>query len=277
MVKARNGVFLYIVFAVMAVFVAGGYFFIEEEPAAYETAIHKMQYQVGYHEVYYIDANGAFSTTTAAQSDAVSSKVVYLTFDDGPSMRTVEILDILKEYGIKATFFILCDEKESSKEIIRRIYDEGHSIGVHSCSHDYEKIYHDVKSFLDDFEGCLEYIKDVTGEETGIFRFPGGSVNSYNKKICRELTDEMTRRGFTYFDWNVSSDDAVKGYTEESIYNNVINGCNKHNISVVLMHDSTPKNATVAALKRIIPALLEQGYTFERLDETAQPTVFKIE
>ena len=138
-------------------------------------------------------------------------------------------------------------------------------------------IYKIFDNFLKDFELCLEYIKDITGETPSIFRFPGGSVNSYNKNICKELIDEMTRRGFTYFDWNVSSDDAVKGYTEDSIYNNVINGCKKHTSSVVLMHDSTPKKATVSALKRIIPKLLSEGYTFDTLDADAQPTVFKIE
>ena len=142
---------------------------------------------------------------------------MYLTFDDGPSARTLEILDILKEYNIKATFFILSDEKETSRDIVKRIYDEGHSIGVHSSSHAYEKIYKSVDHFLSDFEICLEYIKDITGEAPNIFRFPGGSVNSYNKDICKELTDEMTRRGFTYFDWNVSGEDATKNYSEKRL------------------------------------------------------------
>ena len=275
MIKKRTGLCLYFLFAIIFVFVTGGYFFIEEEPAEYQEIISRMEYQLGYKTVYSINDN--ITKPVNSSTGNTQDKVVYLTFDDGPSPRTIEILDILKEYNIKATFFILSDEKDSSKEIVKRIYDEGHSIGVHSASHSYETIYKSVDNFLKDFEICLEYIKDITGETPNIFRFPGGSINSYNKTICKELTDEMTRRGFTYFDWNVSSDDAVKGYTEDSIYNNVINGCKNRTSSVVLMHDSTPKKATVAALKRIIPQLLSEGYTFDTLDADAQPTVFKIE
>lgn len=274
MLKTRKKLLLYFFAALITISSAGGYFYMEEETSEYEKAISRIEYQLGYSEVY-----SAKNSKTAKEVQTVSSdsKTVYLTFDDGPSPRTLEILDILKEYNIKATFFVLSDEKESSKEIVKKIYDEGHAIGVHSASHNYETIYKSVDHFLKDFEICFEYIKDIIGEAPGIFRFPGGSVNSYNKDICKELTDEMIRRGFTYFDWNVSSDDAVKGYTEESIYNNVINGCKKHSTSVVLMHDSSPKKATVAALKRIIPELIEQGYTFDRLDESAQPTIFRID
>lgn len=276
MFKLRKGIFLYLLIAIAFVFTAGGYFYVEEVPSEYEKAMAQIKYQFGYGNVYAVNESST-NNEKAVQSDADMEKTVYLTFDDGPSARTLEILDILKKHNIKATFFVISDEKETSKEIVKKIYDEGHSIGVHSASHSYETIYKSVEHFLKDFEQCLEYIKDITGEVPNIFRFPGGSVNSYNKKICKELTDEMVRRGFTYFDWNVSSDDAVKGYTEESIYSNVMNGCKNHSVSVVLMHDSAPKKATVAALERIIPDLLEQGYTFDRLDETAQPTVFRIE
>lgn len=276
MFKLRKGIFLYLLIATAFVFTAGGYFYVEEVPSEYEKAMAQIKYQFGYSNVYAVNRNST-NGEKAVQSDADRAKTVYLTFDDGPSARTLEILDILKKHNIKATFFVISDEKETSREIVKKIYDEGHSIGVHSASHSYETIYKSVEHFLKDFEQCLEYIKDITGEVPSIFRFPGGSVNNYNKKICKELTDEMVRRGFTYFDWNVSSDDAVKGYTEESIYSNVMNGCKNHSVSVVLMHDSAPKKATVAALERIIPDLLEQGYTFDRLDETAQPTVFRIE
>ena len=274
MLKTRKKLLLYFFAALITVSSAGGYFYMEEEHQEYEKTLNRVEYQLGYSEVYAVKSDKTDMEVQAASSD---TKTVYLTFDDGPSPRTPEILDILKEYNIKATFFVLSDEKESSREIIKRIYDEGHAIGVHSASHNYETIYKSVDHFLKDFQICFEYIKDIIGEAPSIFRFPGGSVNSYNKDICKELTDEMIRRGFTYFDWNVSSDDAVKGYTEESIYTNVMNGCKKHSTSVVLMHDSTPKKATVAALKRIIPELIEQGYIFERLDETAQPTIFRID
>ena len=273
--KRRILIFLYFILAICFVFTVGGYFYIEEI-TQFEETVAKINYQLGYNDIYAVKNTDNLETALSAENVS-DKKTVYLTFDDGPSMRTVEILDILKEYNIKATFFILSDQKDSSRDIVKRIFDEGHSIGVHSASHDYTAIYKSVNSFLADFEECYKYIEDITNEKPIIFRFPGGSVNSYNKDICKELVAEMTRRGFTYFDWNVSSDDAVKGYTQESIYTNVIEGCKKNAVSVVLMHDSAPKKDTVAALKQIIPELLKQGYTFDKLDETAQPTVFRIE
>ena len=277
MFKLKKFAFLYLFAAVFFAFTAGEHFFANStSQPQFEHTLQQLKYQLDYIDVY-VSAQNVKTQEIIASNDSNEVKTVYLTFDDGPSARTLEILDILDEYDIKATFFILSDEKDSSREIVKRIYDEGHAIGVHSHSHSYENIYKSVDSFLDDFEICFNYIKDIIGESPSIFRFPGGSVNSYNKKICKPLTEEMTRRGFTYFDWNVSADDAVKGYTEESIYTNVVNGCKNRNVSVVLMHDSTPKKDTVAALKRIIPALMEQGYHYDRLDETAQPTVFKIE
>ena len=134
-----------------------------------------------------------------------------------------------------------------------------------------------VALILYSFKICFEYIKDITGESPSIFRFPGGSVNSYNKGICKELTDEMIRRGFTYFDWNVSSDDATKDSSEDKIFSKVVNGCNGRSSSVVLMHDSAPKKDTVSALKRIIPCLLEEGYVFDKLTENVKPTIFRID
>jgi len=276
MLKQRKTIFLYFSFAAIFVFAISGYFYTEKT-SEYQKNIDKIQYQLKHQSVYAIKKDFTPTDEKAVQTAGGDTKTVYLTFDDGPSPRTLEILDILKEHNIKATFFILSDDKETSKEIVKRIYDEGHAIGVHSASHAYEKIYKSVDHFLSDFEICFNYIKDIIGEAPNIFRFPGGSVNSYNKDICKDLVNEMTRRGFTYFDWNVSSDDAVKGYTEESIYNNIINGCKNKSVSVVLMHDSAPKKATVAALKKAIPELIRQGYIFDRLDETAQPTVFRIE
>ena len=274
MPRKRKFTFVYFLLAAALIFAAGGYFYTEEI-TEYEKAVHKIEYQMGYIDVY-ATADDDTKETSAAKNEE-QKRVVYLTFDDGSSPRTTEILDLLKEYNIKATFFIVSSDKPANTELLKRIQSEGHSIGVHSASHDYKKIYKSVDAFLQDFESCLNYIKDTTGDSPRIFRFPGGSVNSYNKEICKDLVEEMTRRGYTYFDWNVSSGDAAKGYTEESIYKNVMDGCKSHDVSVVLMHDSQPKKATVAALKRIIPDLLELGYTFAPLDETAQPTIFKIE
>lgn len=277
MFKVNKSAFLYFFIAFAFIFTVGEKFYEKNNSPSFQKASEKLEYQLGYQNVYAVGQDMEKPTQTTDENEKSDKKIVYLTFDDGPSPRTLEILDILKEYDIKATFFVLSDDKELNREILKRIYDEGHSIGVHSNSHSYEKIYKSVDNFLEDFNICLDFINDVTGEKPNIFRFPGGSVNSYNKKIRKDLAEEMTRRGFTYFDWNVCSDDAVKGYTEDSIYNKVISGCKDRSNSVVLMHDSAPKKATVSALKRIIPDLIAQGFTFEKINSTTPPVQFKIQ
>ena len=244
------------------------------DKSEYEICISRLKYQLDFENMYSCKYPDEIYTVNA---DIAEEKVVYLTFDDGPSDRTTEILDILDRYNIKATFFIVYNDSEKTRETIKRAYNSGHTIGVHSTSHSYKEIYSSVENFLSDFEICYEFLKDVTGDIPSIFRFPGGSVNNYNKSVRKDIADELARRGFTYFDWNVSGEDATKSYSEESIYNNVMMGCKDRRHSVVLLHDSAKKKETVAALERIIPDLLEQGYVFKALDENVRPTVFKIE
>lgn len=265
----------YIILAIICVHGCTSDVYYEDIPSEYNKAIEKIEYQLGYSNIYCSKIR--HDDLPVAETDVSQQKTIYLTFDDGPSMRTEEILDLLGEHNIKATFFIVNNESEKAKEIVKRTYDEGHTIGVHSASHSYNEIYKSVDSFLDDFEQCYTYIEDVTGESPSIYRFPGGSVNNYNNNICKDIVFEMNRRGFTYFDWNISSDDATQNYTEDSIYRKVMDGCLSHNNCVVLMHDSPKKKETVAALKRLIPELIEKGYQFDKLDETVQPTVFRLD
>lgn len=265
---------IYFFIAVVTVYCISGYYYIEEEQSEYKNTIAQMKYQLGFSNLYFSDEDS--DVTDAANTEDIS-KVVYLTFDDGPSSRTEEILDLLDRYDIKATFFVVYNDSEKAKNIIKRAYEDGHTIGVHSTSHSYKEIYKSVDSFLNDFEVCFEYLKDVTGDVPSIFRFPGGSVNNYNKSVRKEIAEELLRRGFTYFDWNVSGEDATKNYSEKSIYQNVVSGCRKHDSSVVLLHDSENKKETVAALEYIIPELIEEGYVFLPIDENVQPTIFKID
>ena len=264
---------VYIFLAAVFIHCVSGYYIIEPAPPEHEKNLEKIAYQLKHENLY----RTSEKTFAAAADVSDAEKTVYLTFDDGPSTRTVEILDILDQYDIKATFFVVYNDSDKAREIISRAYASGHTIGVHSTSHSYKEIYKSVDSFLDDFDTCFEYLKDITNDVPSIFRFPGGSVNSFNKSVRKDIADELTRRGFTYFDWNVSGEDATKNYSEESIYTNVMMGCKGRNHSVVLLHDSAGKTETVAALKRIIPELMEQGYTFKALDENAQPTIFKID
>ena len=188
------------------------------------------------------------------ESFGEDTKTVYLTFDDGPSDNTLMILSILRKYDIKATFFMSGSTTEKGKAIMEQVAAEGHAIGVHSYSHDYEKIYESVDSYLDDFNNTYNIIKDATGVSPNIFRFAGGSYNDYNHEVYDELVAEMTRRGFVYYDWNVSAQDAVVKPTWTYIYNNVLDGvkANTSNRQIILMHDSADKYVTVTTVEDII-------------------------
>jgi len=204
------------------------------------------------------------------------SGTVYLTFDDGPSDRTSDILEILNRYDIKATFFVCGGEDEKSQQLMRDIVNAGHTIGIHSISHDYEKIYSSVESYLDDFNETYMCVYNATGVKPQIFRFPGGSINNYNRFTYMQIIAEMTRRGFVYYDWNVSGEDAVHGADWTSIYNNIMSGIksNTADRAIVLLHDSQSKENTVLVLEDIIDRLLEDGYRFDKLDNTVNPATF---
>lgn len=205
-----------------------------------------------------------------------NDKVVYLTFDDGPSALTEDVLDILDEYGVKATFFVVAKDDETSKQRLREIADRGHAIGLHSYTHDYRKIYASVDAFLDDFAKEREIIYSATGEYPTMFRFPGGSVNSYNKKTAKAIIDEMTRRGYTYYDWNVSSGDAEYGATRESIYRDTITQTKARTKAIVLCHDTNAKGDTVSQLPAILKELKQSGYRFDKLDPSVAPINFPV-
>ena len=201
---------------------------------------------------------------------------IYLTFDDGPSKNTMDILYILKRYDITATFFFNGGTDETTMERMKAVADAGHSIGVHSVSHDYEKVYESVESYLDDFYNTYTCIYEATGIKPQIFRFPGGSINNYNRFVYMQIIAEMTRRGFVYYDWNVSGEDAVHGATWTSIYNNVMTGIqnNSSDRAIVLLHDADDKYATVTVLEDVIDALLKDGYSFGQIDPSVKPVTF---
>ena len=202
--------------------------------------------------------------------------VIYLTFDDGPSARTGEVLDILKEKGVKATFFVIGTEGEANEALLRRIVAEGHTIAMHTASHNYTKMYASVEAYLDDMYKIFTQIKEVTGETPGLFRFPGGSINSYNRSIHQELTAEMLRRGFVPFDWNISSRDAAttKPLPADTLVNNVVSAAAKVDCGIVLMHDSAAKKTTVQALGPMIDQLREMGFEFKALTPEVKSMLF---
>ena len=191
-----------------------------------------------------------------------NGKKVYLTFDDGPSSNTDQILDILKDYDVKATFFVVGKTDERSVKAYQRIVEEGHTLAMHSYSHKYDEIYESKEAFARDLNSLQEYLYETTGVWPRIYRFPGGSSNTVSKVDMQELIEYLTDIGITYFDWNVASGDAVsRTLPAETIVNNCLSGIEKQKESVILMHDASNKGTTVEALPQIIEAIQERGDT----------------
>lgn len=185
---------------------------------------------------------------------------VYLTFDDGPSSNTAAILDTLAQYNVKATFFVVGKEDKESKELYKRIVEEGHTLGMHSYSHKYSAIYDSLEGFAEDFTKIQNMLYDVTGEECMLYRFPGGSSNRVSNTAMQDFISYLNQQGVTYFDWNVASGDATsQAYTADELVENVVSDVVKYKTSVVLMHDSETKDTTVEALAPMLEALNELG------------------
>lgn len=197
-------------------------------------------------------------------------KVVYLTFDDGPSPKTAQVLDILKNNGVHATFFVTGIDLKSA-DLMKRAVDEGNAVGAHTYTHDYKYVYSSEKNYFDDLNKILKHIKDVTGKETKIIRFPGGSSNTISRKysqgIMTKLTQEVLAKGYQYYDWNLSSGDAEwPAPSVDSIVHQSTN--TKQTKVVLLMHDANAKQTTVDALPRIIQFYKDNGYEFRTLDNS---------
>ncbi len=200
---------------------------------------------------------------TTEQSD---EKVVYLTLDDGPSQNTQKVLDILDKYNAKATFFVTGAMPEY-KDMIKKAYDKGHTIGMHTYSHDYAKVYASVDSYFQDLDQVAQIVKEEIGYVPCFIRFPGGSSNtisaSYCKGIMSTLTKEVQARGYQYYDWNGSSGDGAVRTTEQL----VAQATSFHDNNIILLsHDSAAKDTTVEALPQIIEYYQSQGYVFKALD-----------
>ncbi len=194
-------------------------------------------------------------------------KTAYLSFDDGPSSTTSDILDILEEYDVKATFFILgCTMTEEGKECMKAMVKQGHAIGIHTYSHNRKKIYSSVEAFLDDFYQDYQLIYEITGVKVNIFRFPWGSSNTYNKGVMKELIAEMERRGFTYYDWNVSAEDSIGTPTKYKIKRNIMKDLVRFNDPIILMHDASVNKVTAKTLPDVIELIIENGYGFDTLN-----------
>ena len=181
-------------------------------------------------------------------------QLVYLTFDDGPGKYTNEILDILKEHNVKATFFVLAADGYDAE--YNRIIAEGHTLAMHSYTHRYSEIYSSLEAFENDINSLSAFLVEKTGVRPRFYRFPGGSSNDVAHVDTADMIHFLTQEGYVYYDWNVSSEDASKELKEtNTIVKNVLNGIGNKSNSVVLMHDSASKPTTVEALPIIIETL----------------------
>lgn len=206
------------------------------------------------------------------QGEYPGVKKVYLTFDDGPSSITSQILDVLDSYGVKATFFTVCHTDEEAIENMQRIVNDGHTIAIHSLTHSYSQVYASLSSFKEDVLGMQQFIYDNTGYKTFLYRFPGGSSNTIAKCDIGECIDFLDDAGFEYFDWNVESGDATANMLpKDIIVNNVLSSLGNNEEYVVLMHDAEPKKTTLEALPEIIEGIQSRGYEILPITENTKP------
>lgn len=203
--------------------------------------------------------------------DAPATKMVYLTFDDGPSENTQPVLDILDRYQIKATFFVTGMHPDYFP-MIGECYRRGHTIGMHTYSHDYGQVYASVDAYWNDLSQISDVVRAQIGYVPCFIRFPGGSSNTisadYSKGIMTELSQEVVDAGYQYYDWDASCGDGATHTADELVDATMADTAAGYKSIVFLMHDGTAKETTVEALPRIIEYFQSQGYTFAPLDRT---------
>ena len=222
----------------------------------------------GIHDV----ENPVFSPLKEVVTDGdkeAETKRAYLTFDDGPSGNTGEILDILDANDVKATFFVV-GRGDEYYDTYRDIVGRGHTLALHSYTHDYDKIYASLDDFAEDIEELRNLLYDVTGVNCVYYRFPGGSSNTVSKVDMDTLIDYVESQGLIYYDWNALNNDAVCGsYTPEQLVDNIMKDAVCHDDVVILMHDLDARHCTVESLQMLIDELRAEGFTLLPIDENA--------
>lgn len=230
--------------------------------------------QPGTYQVIYQASDRSHNTASFTKTVKVikkeNNKIVYLTFDDGPSYNTPKVLKILDQYHVKATFFVT-GQSTAYRDAILQAYQAGHTIGLHTYSHKYNDVYASVNAYFQDLEKISQVVESITGYKSKYIRFPGGSSNTVSKKysqgIMSVLSKEVCDRGYQYFDWNISSSDASGSKTPVSQI--ISSSCVSYtNEIMILFHDTYGKDTTVEALPSIIEYYLDRGYTFKAIDES---------
>lgn len=238
-------------------------------PTGYETGLdaEPLSYQLLYPDLY--------STADVPKLRTVEIDTAYLTFDSSLSSNTTRILDVLDEYGVKATFFVMGTTDPDALAVMKDIVDRGHTIGLLSYSGSYQQIYrYTVDAYLDDFKQIYDLVYETTGVKAEIFRFPGGSVNSYSSSIYQELIAEMLRRNFVFFDWTINGE---KGKNAAEISETVLTRMADLDRGIIKFRDTLESGDTAVALHTIIEGLRDLGFSFQPLTVEVNPVVFSYE
>lgn len=226
---------------------------------------------IGYQELY-PELYCVAKMTGKHRDDA---NTVYLTFNSTPGENTRAILDVLDDYGVKGTFFLSGAADTVDREQMKSIVDRGHCVGLNGSSDSYQQIYRSVEAYLEDFKAIYDLVYEVTGVQAEIFRYPGGSINPYNSGFYQELNAEMLRRGFVFFDWDVTGGDTLLGgASADQIQASVLSGMEGKERGIVLLRDTVGKETVPEALPGIITGLREKGYEFQPLAVDVRPMVY---
>lgn len=212
---------------------------------------------------------GAYTGSKSSTSATSWPHKVYLTFDDGPSVNTEKILDILDSYGVKGNFFMVGTDNPDLQKMYKRIVDEGHVLCMHSYSHKYNEIYSSVDAFTRDLDQIYSLMYEVTGTRPRYYRFPGGSSNSVSRLPMKDFIKVLDERGIRYFDWNVVAGDATNPMLPaDQIIENSLCDLNEYEEAMILFHDLSNKTSTVEALPAIIEAIQASGIPIATIDDT---------
>ncbi len=218
-----------------------------------------------------VDEKDTTQNTAGAYQN--NGKKVYLTFDDGPSIYTDELLDILKANNVQATFFVVYNEDESLWPMYNRIVDEGHTLAMHSYSHVYDTMYASKEAFIEDVDMIHDFLYEQTGVDCTYYRFPGGSSNSVSEVEIQDCMEYLYEEGITYYDWNSLSGDAVDtSLSPEQLNENIMSYVRTNQgDSIVLLHDLENNYHTIEGLQSLIDTLKEEGYIIAPIDEDTVP------
>lgn len=211
-----------------------------------------------------------------ANNRKYAGRTIYLTFDDGPSDLTPRILDILDQYHVKATFFVMYNPDPQWQYLYDEIVKRGHEIAIHTTTHKYKEIYKNMEAFENDFDTIYNFVVEKTGVRPKYYRFPGGSNTGYNKSIRDAAKEFLKQRGMIFYDWNASNGDGIKRVTPQEAYDEAIRSTKIMKQPVVLMHDGAGHEATVEALPKILQTWTDMGYNFSVITDKTIPIQFRI-